>query len=233
MFTVDKPILYRPLLCLYFQSPLRPKYLLLSTHITRHVPWHSHSSPPRMAAARCSSCRATVEDLWRKERLWSVSIHSLRLAMYEPASSGGCLSVWPIRVADGKWSLNHIARRDSTKQNCFVELSRVGRCDHGLIKPSRGVFIAWSRRELTAAVLLDLGTIPLSFCCLLGKNYRSLIRWVWHFDTITNAPRIPRWHHPNFTLPKWRYLLELILMNSPRRQSCLESCKLEKVNYVS
>jgi len=29
-----------------------------------------------------------------------------------------------------EWSLDHIARRDSTQQNCFVELSRVGRCDH-------------------------------------------------------------------------------------------------------
>jgi len=27
-------------------------------------------------------------------------------------------------------SLDHIARRDSTQHNCFVELSRVGRCDH-------------------------------------------------------------------------------------------------------
>jgi len=25
---------------------------------------------------------------------------------------------------------DHIARRDSTQQNCFVELNRVGRCDH-------------------------------------------------------------------------------------------------------
>jgi len=27
-------------------------------------------------------------------------------------------------------SLGHITLRDSTQQNCFVQLSRVGRCDH-------------------------------------------------------------------------------------------------------
>jgi len=31
-------------------------------------------------------------------------------------------------------SLDHIARRDSTQQNCFVKLSCVGRCDQGFKK---------------------------------------------------------------------------------------------------
>jgi len=30
-------------------------------------------------------------------------------------------------------NLDHIARRDSTQQNCFAELNRVGRCDRGFM----------------------------------------------------------------------------------------------------
>jgi len=38
-------------------------------------------------------------------------------------------------------SLDHIARLDSTPQNCFVELSRVGQSDHLTLKRPMGVVI--------------------------------------------------------------------------------------------
>jgi len=48
-------------------------------------------------------------------------------------------------VSEAILSLDHIARRDSTQQNCFVELNRVRRCDHFKDSTRQNSFVELSR----------------------------------------------------------------------------------------
>jgi len=57
-------------------------------------------------------------------------------------------------------SLDHIARRDSTQQNCFVELNRVGRCDHFIDSTRPNSFAELSR---VAGDVITLKTQPTFF----------------------------------------------------------------------
>jgi len=65
-------------------------------------------------------------------------------------------------------SLDHIARRDSTQQNCFVELNRVGRCDHLKDSTRQNWFVELS--WVASGDVITLKTLPDS----LWSNFRPV-----------------------------------------------------------
>ena len=58
---------------------------------------------------------------------------------------------------------DHIARRDSTRQDCFVELNRVGRCDHFKDSTQQNSFVELIRvgRCGRALIAIEINTSKL------------------------------------------------------------------------
>jgi len=81
----------------------------------------------------------------------------------------------PLRVSSIMLSLDHIARRDSTQHNCFVELNRVGRCDHFKDSTRQNSFVK-SRRAMWSLLILS----PTVSGRIFVMSVRVVEFWTFH-----------------------------------------------------